>query len=346
VITQFEILSKELSMRKLDLCILTLILILTLTLPLGCSVVPGEEPAADDSREATLTVKSAEKSITLTWDDIKELPTYEGPGGRISSVGNVTPPVTFRGVTVEDLCGLVGGFTEENSVQITAKDGYGMTYSYDQIVGGNYDTYDPSTGENRSFDGKLWTTVAYEEEGEPIPADVDGPLRLALLGTNKVVTDGHWWIKWVTSIEVKQAQDEWTLHLEGELTEEVDSASFETCAAPSCHGSSWTDEEGRTWQGVPLWSLVGRVDDENKHEDAAFNDDLAEAGYDIQLVASDGYSITLASGRVARDNKIILAYLLAEEPLPEKYWPLRLIGPDLEKSNWIGGVDTVEVESP
>jgi hypothetical protein len=328
-------------MNKRDLSTLTIVLALATLL--GCSIVPGAEPAAP---EAELTLTSADESVTLNWEDIQELPSYQGPGGRINSVGNVTPPSTFKGVTVEDLCSLVGGFSEENSVQITAKDGYGMTFSHDQIVNGDYDTYEPSTGENEPYDGKLWTVIAYQEEGEPIPADQDGPLRLAILGTDKVVTDGHWWIKWVETIEVKQAQDQWSLHLEGELTEDVDSASFETCAAPSCHGTSWTDEEGQTWQGVPLWALAGRVDDDNKHEDDAFSDDLAEAGYDITLVAVDGYEIALESSRVARDNKVILAYLLDEEPLPEKHWPLRLVGPDLEKSNWIGAVETIKIEGP
>ena len=323
-----------------------LTIFLTLALLVRCSVLPRRESTETGQPDATLTVKSADERVTLGWDDIQELPSYEGPGGRISSVGHVTPPVTFKGVPVEDLCSLVGGFTEENSVQITAKDGYGMTFSYEQIVNGDYDTYDPSTGENQPYDGNLTTVVAYLEEGEPIPAEEDGPLRLAILGTNKVVTDGHWWIKWVETIEVKQAQDEWSLQLEGEMSEEVDSGSFETCAAPSCHGTSWTDDEGQTWQGVPLWALAGRVDDDNKHEDDAFSDELAEAGYDINLLAVDGYSITLESGRVARDNKILLAYVLDEEPLPEKYWPLRLVGPDLDKSNWIGAVETIEVDVP
>ena len=323
-----------------------LTIFLTLTLLVGCSVLPGGGSTGTGQPDATLTVKSADESVTLGWDDIQELPSYEAPGGRISSVGHVTPPVTFKGIPVEDLCSLVGGLTEENSVQITAKDGYGMTFSYDQIVDGDYDTYDPSTGENKPYDGNLTTVVAYLEEGEPIPAEEDGPLRLAILGTNKVVTDGHWWIKWVETIEVKQAQDQWSLQLEGEMSEEVDSGSFETCAAPSCHGTSWTDDEGQTWQGVPLWALAGRVDDDNKHEDDAFSDELAEAGYDINLLAVDGYSITLESGRVARDNKILLAYVLDEEPLPEKYWPLRLVGPDLDKSNWIGAVETIEVDVP
>ncbi len=334
-------------MNKRALSILAIMLALMLLA--GCSNAPATEPTPSEAAgnpEATLTIKSADSSITLTWEDIKELPTYEGPGGRISSVGHVTPPTTFKGITIEDLCNLVGGLSEENSVQIMAKDGYGMTFSYDQIVSGDYDTYDPSDGENKPFSGKLWTVVVYQEEGNPISTEKDGPLRLAILGTNKIVTDGHWWIKWVTSIEVKQSEEKWTLNLEGEMSEEIDSGSFETCAASSCHGNSWTDEEGQTWQGVPLWILVGRVDDDNNHEGIAFNDTVAEAGYNINLIANDGYNITLESWQVARNNEIFLAYLLNDELLLEKYWPLRLVGLDLEKPNWIGTVETIEVNMP
>ena len=334
-------------MNKLVLSFLT-IMLMVISL-VSCSTPATAVPTPTETAEnieATLTVKSADSSVTLTWEDILELPSYEGPGGRISSVGYVTPPTTFKGITIEDLCNLVGGLSEENSVQITAKDGYGMTFSYDQIVSGNYDTYDPSDGENKPFNGKLWTVVVYEEEGNPISTEKDGPLRLAILGSNKIVTDGHWWIKWVSSIEVKQSEEKWTLNLEGEMSEKIDNASFDTCAASSCHGSSWTDEEGQTWQGVPLWILAGRVDDDNKHEGVAFNNTVAEAGYDITLIAKDGYSVTLESWQVARNDEIFLTYLLNDELLPEKYWPLRLVGPDLEKPNWIGTVETIEVNVP
>lgn len=319
-------------------------IILTFTLLVGCVTQPTEEStSATTAPEMTLTVKSTDKSVTLNWDDIKEMPAYEGPGGRMNSVGEITPPWTYKGVTVEDLCNLVGGFTEDNSVKITAKDGYSMTFSYDQIASGDYDTYDVSSGEAKPFDGKLQTVIAYKQQGEFIPSDEDGPLRLAILGSDKIVTDGHWWIKWVESIEVKEALDQWTLHLEGVRSEDVDSGSFETGAAPNCHGTSWTDDKEHTWEGIPLWLLDGRVDDENKHEDKAFNDELAESGYEIDLIASDGYTITLDSGRVARNNDIILAYLMNDRPLPDKHWPLRLVGPKLEKSSMIGAVETIKV---
>ena len=328
----------------------TVILLLTLTALVGCAAAPTEPPAVEDTPaekpDITLVISGQENSVTLIWDDLHDMPTYEGPGGRISSVGTVTPPSKFKGVTIEDLCGLVGGITPQNSIRVVAKDGYAMTFSYDQVVTGDFDTYDPVTGADAPFDGKLWLVVVYEEEGEPIPADSDGPLRLAILGSNKVVTDGHWWIKWVETIEVIQALDQWSLHLEGTLSEDIDRGTFETGAAPSCHGTSWTDDKGRIWTGIPLWLLVGRVDDENVHEDDSFNDGLAEAGYDVNVIAADGYSITLDSATVARNDDIIVAYLLDDQPLPEKHWPLRLVEPGLESSNWVGGIATIELVLP
>jgi DMSO/TMAO reductase YedYZ molybdopterin-dependent catalytic subunit len=325
-------------MRKYLLISLT---ILAVTLAACNPAQPTPQPP-----DVNLEVVSGEQSVTLTWEDIQALPAYEGVGGRISSVGTVTPPTTFKGVTLEDLCGLVGGITEENSVTVTARDGYAMTFSYEEIATGDFPTYDPSTGAESPFDGKLWVVVAYEEEGAPIPAEGDGPLRLAILGSQKLVTDGHWWIKWVERIEVKQSLANWTLHLEGALSEDMDRGTFETGAAPGCHGTNWVDPDGQTWTGIPLWLLAGRVDDDNVHEDDAFNDDLAGAGYEVTVTAADGYSVSFDSAAIARNEDILVAYLLNDEPLPEKHWPLRLVGAGLDKSQWVGGIATIELVLP
>jgi DMSO/TMAO reductase YedYZ molybdopterin-dependent catalytic subunit len=318
---------------------------LVLALAAGCTPAPTESPTPPPP-EVNLEIVSGEQSVTLTWEDIQALPAYEGVGGRISSVGHVTPPVEFKGITLEDLCGLVGGITEENSVTVTAKDGYAMTFSYEDIATGDFPTYDPSTGDESPFDGKLWVVVAYEEEGALVPADDDGPLRLAILGSQKLVTDGHWWIKWVEKIEVKQSLENWTLHLKGVIAEDVDQGTFETGAAPGCHGTSWTDPDGQTWTGIPLWLLTGRVDDDNVHEEGAFNADLAEAGYKVTVTAVDGYSVSFDSAAIARNDDILVAYLLDNQPLPEDYWPLRLVGPEIGPSMWVSGITTIEIALP
>jgi DMSO/TMAO reductase YedYZ molybdopterin-dependent catalytic subunit len=326
----------------------TIVTILALILLTGCTPAaptPTPTPAAPIP-DATLTIQSGDQSVILTWEDIQEMPAYEGLGGLINSVGNIMPPSKYKGVPLEDLCGLVGGISEANSVRVVASDGYAMTFSYDQVASGAFDTYDPVTGENAPFDGKLWAVVAYEREGELLPEEEDGQFRLTVLGSPKLVTDGHWWVKWVETIEVKEALDQWTLHLEGALSEDVDRGTFETGAAPNCHGTSWTDDKGRTWTGIPLWLLVGYVDDENEHEEDAFNDDLAGAGYEINVIAADGYSVTFDSATIARDDDIIVAYLMNDMPLQEKNWPLRLVGPNLESSQWVGTIVTIELILP
>ena len=78
------------------------------------------------------------------------------------------------------------------------------------------------------------------------------------------VTDGHWWVKWVTQVEVKTMTAEWALAVNGALQEQVDRGSFDSCSAPKCHGVTWKDDEGVTWSGVPFYYLVGRADDETK----------------------------------------------------------------------------------
>jgi DMSO/TMAO reductase YedYZ molybdopterin-dependent catalytic subunit len=313
----------------------------------GCTATTTPtEPPVPQKPDATLTIVSGEERVTLTWDDVQAMPAYEGMGGLVNSVGEVTPPSKFKGVPLEEICALVGGITDASSVSVIARDGYAMTFSYDQITTGAFDTYDPATGEDAPFDGTLRVVIAYQQEGEPLSEERDGTFRLAILGSPDVVTDGHWWVKWVETIEVKQALDQWTLHLEGAVSEDVDRGSFESGAAPTCHGASWADPEGRTWTGIPLWLLVGRVDDENVHEDGAFNDGLADAGYEIRVVADDGYSVTFDSATVARNDDIIVAYLLDDAPLPEKHWPLRLVGPELEKSSWVGRITTIELVLP
>jgi DMSO/TMAO reductase YedYZ molybdopterin-dependent catalytic subunit len=320
-------------------------IIVSVALLVGCKPTPTASPTPPPP-DVNLEIVSGEQSVTLTWEDIQALPAYEGVGGRISSVGHVTPPVKFKGVTLEDLCGLVGGITEGNSVSVIAKDGYAMTFSYEDITTSGFPTYDPSTGAESPFDGKLWVVVAYEEEGTLVPADGDGPLRLAILGSQKLVTDGHWWIKWVEKIEIKQSLENWTLHLEGALSEDIDRGTFETGAAPGCHGTNWTDADGQTWTGIPLWLLVGRVDDDNAHEDDAFNDELAEAGYEVKVTAADGYSVSFDSAAIARNDDILVAYLLDDEPLPEDYWPLRLVGPEIGPSMWVSNITTIEIVLP
>jgi DMSO/TMAO reductase YedYZ molybdopterin-dependent catalytic subunit len=214
-----------------------------------------------------------------------------------------------------------------------------MTVSYDQITQGDFITYDPGTGDEVKIQDLLKVVIAYERGGKPLPEDSEGPLKLVVMtAKNNQVVDGHWAVKWINQISIKSLAQEWKLPLGGAITEDMDRGTFQSCAAPACHGKTWTDGKAQVWSGVPLWLLAGRVDDEVKHSDGAYNDKLADQGYQVHVVAVDGYKVVLESARIKRNNNILVAYLVNGNPLDDKDFPLRLVGSDLQSNEMVGRI--------
>jgi hypothetical protein len=342
-------------------------LILALVFVVGCgsddptatpvpapTFTPEAEPQAPEAAPTALELVGLDETQSLTMEALKALPAVEGWGGGKSSTGRIILPELHKGVTLQELAAQVGGLEPGTGLNIVAKDGYAMTFSYDQIVNGDFIAYDPGTGDETTIDDSLQVIVAYERSGQPIPEDEDGPLRIAIVSAqNNQVVDGHWTVKWVTELRIKSLAEDWTLHLEGAVVEEMDRATFESCAAASCHQATWTDDSAQVWTGVPLWMLAARVDDEVPHGDGAYLEDLALQGYTLDVVAADGYSVSFESTRINRDNGILLAHLVNENPLQEKHFPLRLVGTDLQKNEQVGQVAQIvshlpgaEVEAP
>lgn len=339
-------------MKKL---LITLALILFVLFSAGCSSAADAtaiEPAAAEpaevealSSETVLEIIGLEESRSLTMAELQEMAISEGWGGTISSAGVISPPQQLKGVTITKLADLVGGLEPGMGVGVVAKDGYGMTMSYEQIAEGDVITYDPGTGSENEIEGALQTIVAFERDGEAIPSEEDGPLRLFIISEkNDNIVDGHWSVKWVTQIKLKPMSEEWSLYLEGALTEQMDRNSFESCSAPGCHQAVWMDADGDEWTGVPLYYLAGRVDGGNIHEDRAYDDDFAKAGYVLQLFAADGYNVGIESERTIFNREIFVASMVNGEPLDEKYFPLRLVGEGLETSEMVGQLAQIVIQ--
>jgi hypothetical protein len=127
-------------------------------------------------------------------------------------------------------------------------------------------------------------------------------------------------------------------------------ATFESGVNEHCHGVNWTDSNNNVWTGIPLWFLVGRVDDGNPHETnnsvRAFNDTLALQGYTVKVINSQGYSREFNSTRVMRNSKIILANRCNGAPLEEPYWPLRLVGLELSSNEMLINVVEIQIIFP
>ncbi|MCK4651673.1 MAG: molybdopterin-dependent oxidoreductase [Methanosarcinales archaeon] len=283
--------------------------------------------------EADLTL-IGDETREYTLEEVMAMPSYTAGAGFKKSTGTVVGPFNYTGVNITYLADLVGGIAPSESVKITASDGYSMTYTYAQVVG-EIATYEGTTG-------PLTMVLAYEEDGDPISGDYGGPLRVAFVGPDSPITDGHFWVKYVGKIEILGGVSEWNLTLTGAIRDIPDRSTFESCVG--CHRASWTDSDSQEWSGIPLWLLVGVVDD--AHNETAkhyFNDTVADDGYNVTVIAGDGYSKKFNSTTVARNDDIILANEMDGAVLSEGNWPLKLVGPTLKKSEMVGNVAEIRI---
>jgi DMSO/TMAO reductase YedYZ molybdopterin-dependent catalytic subunit len=308
------------------------------------AAVVEASPAPTEPAIPVLEIVGESESKSLTMDELKALPVTEGYAGIKSSTGKITPPVPVKGVALKDLAELIGGMDETKGFNVVAEDGYSITYSNDQIQNGAFIAYDPATGAELKNPVALTAILTYEVDGKALDPKQDGTLRLAIVSAElNQVTDGHWAVKWVNKLEVKNLGAEWALQLDGAISKPTDRASIESCGAPQCHGVSWVDDKAQEWAGVPLYYFVGSVDDEIEHEGPAFNRTLADAGYSVDVIAADGYTVTFDAARVQYNKDIIVAYKVNGNQLPDEFFPLRLVGDDLSKKEMAGMIAQIKV---
>lgn len=307
-----------------------------------------ETPLPENDNEVILTFIGPGGPSYLTLADLKALPQTEGMAGIISSTGMITIPELYQGVALQDLIAAYSdSFDATMGLTLTAVDGYSMTYSYAQVMEGDFIAYDPAIGNELGEHDPLTAVLAYARNGEPLDPVQDGTLRLVVVSeTNNQVTDGHWSVKWVNKVEIASVGSTWTLEMEGAILSEIDRASYQSCASPGCHGIDYEDDNGQTWSGVPLWLLVGEVDDADSHSDTAFSDALADEGYTVEVIAEDGYSTTFESEMIKYNGNILVAYLVNRSELPDEYYPLRLVGGGLEKNQLVGQIVKIIIHFP
>jgi hypothetical protein len=159
--------------------------------------------------------------------------------------------------------------------------------------------------------------------------------------------------KYITEIRVYSVpQGDWTLALDGQdiggLQYEVSKTYFESalaCQFKANHKASYTDSKGRLWEGMPLWFLLGFVDDADQHSSKAFNDVLAKAGYQVVITAADGHSITIDSTDIDRNHNYIIANSLDGALIPESdsSWPLRLVGANASGATSISQIVSIKL---
>ncbi len=288
--------------------------------------VSGGKTTAEPTEIVLIDRDGEEKTV-----DLSKLESITGDSGFIKSTGTIVGPASFTGPKLSDVLAEIGGITQDNSLIVTAGDGYEMTLTYEQAMG-NVMTYD-SEGEPKKVGG-LDTVLALESSADEV---LEKAPRLCYLGDGEILTDGHFWIKEVAKIKVVPAVEDWELSLSGIEEASMDRSTFEsvaTCGRSTHPGQEFEDTnkkgEKAVYKGVPLWvmvSVVDGADDEDGHY--RFNRDLSQTGYTVQVIAVDGYKVELSSKDVAYNDGIFLAYLKDDQPLDKDSGPLQLTGPKL-----------------
>jgi hypothetical protein len=101
--------------------------------------------------------------------------------------------------------------------------------------------------------------------------------------------------------------------------------------------TTYTDSS-TTWSGVPLYQLVNSYIN-NGNVDAG----ILALGYNVSVIAGDGYTCVFESSRVNANNNIILANKANGTELTDKYYPLTLAGSDLAKRETVKNVVAIQI---
>jgi hypothetical protein len=102
------------------------------------------------------------------------------------------------------LANLVGGLNSGEVLMVEGSDGYSINFTYSQVVNGNFSAFN-SSGNLTSPTKPIVPIVAYYNNSQLIPGESNGgsgPLMVAIVGNDSLVTQGEYWVKWVDNVEV------------------------------------------------------------------------------------------------------------------------------------------------
>jgi len=274
-----------------------------------------------------------------------------------------------KGSSVRDLCDLVGGMGVGTEIKLVADDGYETSLGYENI----YTEY--LSTENRERQGEAFLAWWSEDQGY-VPQYSNG-MRLFFMASESDHIFGLWdmhecmdqkywhyyWdnnvqypscaglsAKYIDTIKIYSAPEaDWNLSLAGGINDTISKSYFEQALACTMggHKSQYEDDKGQIWEGLPLWLICGWVDDDNSHSGKAYNESMAEKGYNVTITSSDGYSITIDCRDTIRNDNYIVANTLDGVHISkdDPSWPLRLVGVNVSGADGIKGIAKITLSS-
>ena len=212
-------------------------------------------------------------------------------------------------------------------------------YEIKVIAGDGWSTILDSAAIARS-DGYI---IANTLNGEPLPLKTESDKDCWPLQLKGSAISGGQQVGNIARIELSGMPEPsvgWTLEVVGEIGDTITQAEFEEGLActGSGHYKEWTDIDGNVWSGVPLWLLLGAVDNIETSSHWTFDNTLP-ASYTVKVVNAEGdYEKTFNGSDVAGSDDYIVADQMNGEPLTDSY-PLRLVGDGVTKDDGsLGGL--------
>jgi hypothetical protein len=95
-----------------------------------------------------------------------------------------------------------------------------------------------------------------------------------------------------------------------------------------------------TWAGIPLYQIVNYYVDSGK-----ISSGVLALGYNVTVIAGDGYTLELTDTRVANNNAIIVANSANGTELTGKYYPLTLTGANLTKKENVKDIVQIQINT-
>jgi DMSO/TMAO reductase YedYZ molybdopterin-dependent catalytic subunit len=286
----------------------------------------------------TLTVVGGNGTqVTLNETSMATLESYSGPAGFKSSGGLIAAVGTYTGVPVLTLLNLVGGISSDQTLTVTASDGYSMVYTYSQVQGRDFTTYDPVTGSEKAPTQNMTLCVNYFCNGTALPSD-QGPLRIGVVGPEGLLTEGHFWTKMTAKLEVTNNIRDWTVTVNATNFAPL-SMDRQAWTADYNHFTlNWTDSNSNIWTGTALWRWVSWY-----NYNGGVSNATLDQGYSVKLVSGDGSYVTLDDSKVKLNDNIIMAGKLNGAILSDPYWPLTLVGSDVTNEQMAKNIVGIEI---